>query len=292
MPSLKDIRSRIGSVKNTQKITKAMKMVSAAKLKRAQDRITNLRPYALGLLEVIADIALTKRVSHPLLSSGEDPKRILTVVVTSDRGLCGGFNSSIIREVEKRYAEEKDKYEVYDFLFVGRKVANYFENKKIVGVDKILNVAKDISYTLSSELSERLMHAYQEGHYDEIRLTYNEFKSAIQQDVCTERLLPVDVTESGFTKTTAHQFSEDLIFEPNPEEIIDSLLNKHFAVQIYRILSESVAAEHGARMTAMENATNNAGDMIKSMTLTYNKLRQAAITKELIEICSGAEALN
>ncbi|MCB0419438.1 MAG: ATP synthase F1 subunit gamma [Bdellovibrionales bacterium] len=292
MPSLKDIRNRIGSVKNTQKITKAMKMVSAAKLKRAQDRITHLRPYALGLLGVIADIAVTKRVVHPLLSSGKDPKKILTVVVTSDRGLCGGFNSSVIREIEKRYAAEKSQYEVYDFIFVGRKVANYFENKKIFGIDKILHVAKDISYGLSNEIAEKLMAAYQHGEYDEIRLTYNEFKSAIQQNVITEKLLPVDVNESGFVKTNSSQFSEDLIFEPEPTEIIDELLNKHFAVQIYRILSESVAAEHGARMTAMENATNNAGDMIRSMTLTYNKLRQAAITKELIEISSGAEALN
>ena len=292
MPSLKDIRNRIGSVKNTQKITKAMKMVSAAKLKRAQDRITHLRPYALGLLGVIADIAVTKRVVHPLLSSGKDPKKILTVVVTSDRGLCGGFNSSVIREIEKRYAAEKSQYEVYDFIFVGRKVANYFENKKIFGIYKILHVAKDISYGLSNEIAEKLMAAYQHGEYDEIRLTYNEFKSAIQQNVITEKLLPVDVNESGFVKTNSSQFSEDLIFEPEPTEIIDELLNKHFAVQIYRILSESVAAEHGARMTAMENATNNAGDMIRSMTLTYNKLRQAAITKELIEISSGAEALN
>lgn len=291
MPTLKDIRSRIASVKNTQQITRAMKMVSAAKLRRAQDNIVNLRPYARGLMAVIADIAVTQRVSHPLLEPKANPKKILLVVLTSDRGLCGAFNGSINRFAETYYREHKNQYEVFDFLFIGRKTADYFKARGIAPIDTILQLAKDISYSMAAQVADRLITAYASGDYDEIRLVYNSFKSAIAQELTVERLLPIDLGQSSLENDNGSRFAKDLIFEPEPELIIEDLLKKHFAVQVYRCMSESVAAEHAARMTAMDSATNNAKDMIGSLTLTYNKLRQASITRELIEICSGAEAL-
>lgn len=292
MPSLKDIRSRINSVKNTQKITRAMKMVSAAKLRRAQDNIVNLRPYARSLLTVIADIAETHRVSHPLLSPSPNPQKVLLVVITSDRGLCGSFNASINRYAELYYKQNKNKYEKLDLFFVGKKTVDYFRTREIAPIDSITKLDKDISYALAAQVAERLMNSFAHGQYDEIRLIYNEFKSAISQELVSERLLPIDVSKSSLAAQEESRFSKDMIFEPAPEKMIDELLDKHFAVQVYRCMSESVAGEHAARMTAMENATSNASDMIDSYTLTYNKLRQAAITKELIEITTGAEALN
>jgi F-type H+-transporting ATPase subunit gamma len=291
MPSLKDIRSRIDSTKNTQQITRAMKMVSAAKLRRAQHNIVNLRPYAHSLLSLIADIAVTQRVQHPLLTTTTEPKKILLVVLTSDRGLCGAFNTSINKFTERYYRENKNKYESIDFLFVGRKAADYFRRREIKPVDTILNLAKDVSYTLAAKVADRLIEAYKSGAYDEIRIIYNEFKSAISQEVVSETLLPIDVSAAATINKGTAGFPPDMIFEPAPEQIIEQLIIKHFNVQVYRAMSESVAAEHGARMSAMENATKNAGEMINTLTLTYNKLRQASITTELIEITSGAEAL-
>jgi F-type H+-transporting ATPase subunit gamma len=291
MPSLKDIRSRIDSTKNTQQITKAMKMTSAAKLRRAQHNIVNMRPYAHTVLSVIADIAATQRVQHPLLSVAREPKNILVVTLASDRGLCGAFNSNVNKFTERFYKENKDKFDKIDFLFVGRKTADYFRRRNIAPIDTITNLAKDVSYALAADVAERLMVAYESGEYDEIRIVYNEFKSPIQQTVVSETLLPIDIQAAATINKGEAGFPPDMIFEPAPEEIVDQLIEKHFVVQVYRCMSESVASEHGARMTAMENATKNAGEMINSLTLTYNKLRQASITTELIEITSGAEAL-
>jgi F-type H+-transporting ATPase subunit gamma len=291
MANLKEIRSRIQSVKNTQQITRAMKMVSAAKLRRAQHNITNLRPYAKQILSVIADIATTHRIQHPLLSTNQELNKVLLVVLTSDRGLAGGFNNNINRFALKYREQNKAKYEQLDFLFIGRKGSDFFKVRGVKGVDTMLNLAREISYDMAAKTANRLMEDFIGGGYDSIFLIYNEFKSAIQQEIVCERLLPVDVASAKLTDAGKLPFSKDLIFEPNPEAIIDELLRKHFAVQVYRSMCESVAAEHGARMAAMENATKNAGEMIRSMTLTYNKLRQASITTELIEITSGAEAL-
>jgi F-type H+-transporting ATPase subunit gamma len=291
MPSLKDIRSRIDSTKNTQQITRAMKMVSAAKLRRAQHNIVNLRPYAHGLLSLIADIAVTQRVQHPLLSPAIEPKKILLVVLTSDRGLCGAFNTSVNKFAERFYQENASRFETVDFLFVGRKAADYFRRRGIKPIDTILNLAKDVSYEMAANVATRLITAYSSGEYDEVRLIYNEFKSAISQEVVCETLLPIDVSKSATLNKGEAGFPPDMIFEPEPEVMIEQLIAKHFSVQVYRCMSESVAAEHGARMSAMENATKNAGEMINTLTLTYNKLRQASITTELIEITSGAEAL-
>lgn len=293
MPSLKDIRSRIGTTENTKKITQAMKLVSAAKLRRAQHTIVNMRPYAKKLLAVIADIAATERVRHPLLlCEKKKPKSILVVVLTSDRGLCGSFNANINKFADAYYHEHAQSFERFDFLFIGRRGADYFKGQKVAVVDRITNLDRTISYKSAAEIARRLIGTYTAGEYDEIRLIYNEFKSAIEQKVTCERLLPIDIEKyTQFNAAEAKTFSRDMIFEPKPKQIIDELIAKHFAVQVYRCMAESVAAEHGARMTAMENATKNAGELIRSLKLTYNKLRQASITTELIEITSGAEAL-
>ena len=290
MAGLAELRKRISSVKNTQKITQAMKMVSAAKLKRAQDRVTNLRPYSQGLLTAIADIAVSHRVHHPLLSEVLDPQKVLLVVVTSDRGLCGSFNSSVNKFAYQFYQENKKKYKVMDLLFIGKRGSDFFRNRKITGVETILNMAKEVSFATASSMAERVKHAFSEGEYDEVKLIYNEFKSAISQEVISETLLPVDVTHSEINNEET-SFAKDIIFEPKPDFMIEALLEKHFSIQVFRCLSESVAAEHGARMTAMDNSTRNAGEMINKMSLTYNKLRQEAITTELTEIISGAESV-
>ncbi len=293
MPSLKDIRSRIDSTKNTQKITSALKLVSAAKLRRAQQNIVNLRPYAKSLLTLIADISETQKVQHKLLQRNENPKSALYVVISSDRGLCGSFNSGINKFTEKLQKEESANFEKLDFFFIGRRALEYFSRRDIKSIESITGLDKDISYELAAEVAGKVIALFKQGEYDDIHIVYNEFKSAIAQEVVAERLLPIDATGSNsFDEQSEQRFAKDLIFEPSPEEIIEELLQKHFAVQIYRCMSESVASEHGARMTAMENSTKNAGELIKSLTTTYNKLRQASITKELIEITTGAEALN
>lgn len=285
MANLKDIRSRIQSVKNTQQITKAMKMVSAAKLRRAQDNITNCRPYAYKILDLIRDIAGTDQLSHPLLQKKENPKRILYVILTSDRGLCGGFNNNLARWAYKKSVQAKQQFEHVDLYFIGKKAAVFFKTKGLSSIGVMENLAKDISYDLANSVSEDLLNKFTEGHYDEIHMVYNEFKSAISQEVTSEMLLPLIVEKKETNDLTEFKF------EPSAAEMVDTLLKKHFSVQVYRAMSESVAAEHAARMTAMENATKNAGEMIYKLTLTYNKVRQANITTELIEITSGAEAL-
>ncbi len=293
MASLKDIRIRIDSTKNTQQITKAMKLVSTAKLRKAQHNVQNMRPYALTLREVIADIATTEKVSHPLMEKRKSVEKILVVVLGSDRGLCGGFNASINKYIETFMKTDAKRYSKVDYIFVGRRVYDYFQRRGLSPIDYITRLDKDISYELAAKVSSRVMKDYLAGDYDEVRIVYNEFKSAISQIVRNEKLLPIDIELSSFNTQGDRKagFAKDLIYEPSPEVMIEHLLVKHFDLQIYRTMSESVASEHGARMTAMENATNNAKAMIESLTLTYNKLRQEKITTELIEITSGAEAL-
>ncbi len=292
MASLKDIRLRIESTKNTQQITKAMKLVSAAKLRKAQNNIVNMRPYALSLRRVIADIAITQKVTHPLMVQKENTQSVLMVVLSSDRGLCGAFNSNINKFVETFMREEAKKYQKIDYIFVGRRVNDYFAKRDVKPLDYMNKLDKDISYELAAKVARRVMDDFLTGNYDEVRVVYNEFRSAISQVVVQEKILPVDVGLSAFSQDSDQiSFSKDLIYEPSPEKIIEQLLHKHFDLQFYRAMSESVASEHGARMTAMENASNNAKAMIEQLTLTYNKARQEKITTELTEIVSGAEAL-
>ena len=289
MASLKEIKTRIGSVKNTQKITQAMKMVSVARLRKAKERIFNLRSYARSLEKVLADVALTQKINHPFLLQKEekDINHILTVVVTSDRGLCGGFNGSICRETEKFL--NQNKYKTQDLFFIGKKGAEYFKFRGVDSKRVFLNLAKEISYPLSARISEELMKDILEGKYDAVYIIYNEFKTIISPRVVFERLLPFDLQSESLK--SENLFFQDLIFESDPERLIKDLTIRYFAVQIYRCLCESIAAEHGSRMAAMESATQNAGEVISKLTLNYNKLRQNSITTELIEIIAGVEAL-
>lgn len=290
MASLKDIRMRIDSTKNMQQITKAMNLVSTAKLRKAQHNIVNMRPYAIALKKVIADITVTQKVQNPLMSKKDQVNNVLLVVLTSDRGLCGSFNSSINKFAEKYYQDHKNSYQKIDFIFIGKRGLDYFGRKSIKPIQSFLKLDKDISFEMAKNIAESLIQYFLDGSYDEIRLVYNEFKSAISQQVVCETLLPIDIQTSSFD-AVENKFSKDMIFDPSPEAIVEALLKKSFNLQMYRAMSESVASEHGARMTAMENASNNAKDMINKLTLTYNKVRQEKITTELTEIVSGAEAL-
>ncbi|MBK9293678.1 MAG: ATP synthase F1 subunit gamma [Oligoflexia bacterium] len=300
MPSLKDIRKRISSTKNTQQITKAMKMVAAAKLRRSQLAILNARPYAYKVHSVLSRLALSGQYKHPLIEKNEAPQKLLMVLLTSDRGLCGAFNANVLKYADKFYKEYKNKYETINFIFIGRRGADFFKKRGVTPVDTITNLAAEIKYEMALALTEKIVKEFVDGNYDEVKFVYNEFKSAISQKVISEKLLPIDTLKEeetvGASEKDIKASSDFLLaynykFEPNAEAILQSLLPKHFAIQVYRVMLESLASEHGARMTAMDNATRNAGQMIRKLTLTYNKLRQAAITKELMEIVSGAEAL-
>lgn len=291
MPNLKDMRSKIRSVQNTQQITGAMKMVSSAKLHQAQESILRLRPYALHLLSFMADIASTQKCSTPLLRRKKNPKHILLFVITSDRGLCGSFNNNINKFAEKYYRENQRKHSSLDLFIIGKKALEYFKGRGIQPIKSLLNLSRRLNFSLSLKVAQSLMESYTKGQYDEVRFIYNSFQSVMVQKLTIETILPVDLSSSTLTKQKGTKFSKDLLFEPEPEKIIEELLKKHFSTQVYRCLSESVAAEHAARRVAMENATNNARDMLTSLQLKYNKIRQASITKELIEITSGAEAL-
>ncbi|MBW3670874.1 MAG: ATP synthase F1 subunit gamma [Acidobacteria bacterium] len=283
MPSTIDIRRRIRSVRNTQQITKAMKMVAAAKLRRAQDRIMAARPYAAALMEVLSSVAARVEVAdHPLLAEREE-KRVLLLVVTGDKGLAGAFNASVIKLAQR--AMDEQNWSSVQLVLLGKKGADFFRRRTI----PVRHAETDIFQALSPEranaVSNLLIEDYVSGEIDAVYVVYNEFKSVIQQNLRLERLLPF------------HRLKEDVptveyLYEPGPVEILQELLPKHVEFQLYRILLESAAAEHGARMTAMDAASKNAADMIESLTLKYNRMRQAAITTEIIEIVSGAAALD
>jgi F-type H+-transporting ATPase subunit gamma len=287
MANAKDLRKRIASVKNTQQITKAMKMVSAAKLRKAQEAIVALRPFARELNGVIATLATATggEITHPLLEARDvsEHKSVLLVVVASDRGLCGGFNSSVFKAAQRYMRSNAHKYKKFDMAYIGKKGFEFFKSRK--PGKYYVNFFPGLRYAKAKVLADELIQSFLSGEYDEIKFVYNEFKSAISQKVNVETLLPLrapDPAAAGATLMT--------IYEPAPQEILEKLLPRHFAVQVYRILLESLASEHGARMAAMENATRNAGEMIRKITLLYNKTRQAGITKELLEIVSGTEA--
>ena len=288
MASLKDIRARIQSTKNTQQITRAVKMVSSAKLRRSQQHILNLRPYAGRIQHAIQDIQATHRVSHPLMSQSGEVKNVLIILYTSDRGLCGAFNNSVSRYAMEFYKEQKATAEKVDVITIGRKGYEYFKKRGVNAVENLPALERTVSLALATELSEKAASAYTKGEYDAVYVIYNEFKSALAQIPKAERLLPIQVPEAN---EEVEGFARDMIFEPAPEQMINELLHKYFSYQLYRTMYDSLSSEHGARMTSMENATKNASEMIRVLTLTYNKLRQASITTELIEITSGAEAL-
>ena len=282
MPALIDIRRRIRSVKSTQQITKAMKMVSAAKLRRAQEAMFAARPYARKMLEVLNSVAArADPEAHPLLvERGHD--KVLLVVITADKGLCGAFNANIIRTAA-RFVAERGVGKV-ELGIVGRKGRDAFKRRGLKVRTERVGV-QVLRYALARELAQELIAAFTQGEADEVYLVYNEFKSVIQQRIVVDRLLPIErralqPRQPGF----------DYVYEPEPAGIFKSLLPRHVEVQVWRALLESQAAEHGARMTSMDAATNNASEMIDRLTLYMNKVRQAAITKEIIEVVSGAGA--
>jgi F-type H+-transporting ATPase subunit gamma len=291
MPSIKDLKKRITTTKNTQQTTKAMKMVSAAKLRRAQDAIINQRPYAKRVSELMKLVsALSESPSKSALIAKTDgvPKTVTLVLVTSDRGLCGGFNANIIKTAQRWLAANSSKYEKVTLSFAGKRGYDFFKTKKVnVGTNYADFVGK-ITFTKARGLADALVKSYLEGETEEVIFIYNEFKNAISQQVLTERFLPVLPPAGEGGKTDA--LPPSYIIKPSADEVLETLLKKNFAIQTFRILLESQAGEHGARMSAMENATKNAGEMIKKLTIQYNKQRQAGITKELLEIIAGSES--
>ncbi|MBI3752499.1 MAG: ATP synthase F1 subunit gamma [Deltaproteobacteria bacterium] len=282
MPNLKDIKRRIKSVKSTQQITKAMKMVAAAKLKRAQDDITAARPYAEKMLDIMNSLASRVRPdAHPLLSK-RGGNKIEMLVVTSDRGLCGGFNSNIFRAAEGFIRKNGDAE--ISVNIIGRKAKDYFKRRDMnIRQERTAGSGRP-KYATAAEIAQEIVDSYIKETFDETYLVYSEFISALSQKPVVQKLLPVEPAK-------VEEISGEYIYEPSQEAILADLLPKYVEVQVFRALLESQASEHGARMAAMDSATKNAKEMISSLTLTYNRFRQAAITKELMEIVSGAEAL-
>ncbi|QQR91597.1 MAG: ATP synthase F1 subunit gamma [Myxococcales bacterium] len=306
MSGLKIIRKRIASVKNTQKITKAMKMVAAARLRRAQQHILELRPYARETAAVLRSVAARAggAEAHPLLARREE-KKVLLVVLTSDRGLAGAFNASINKAAHTLYKKLQAEGKEVSVAAIGRKGRDYFRRREVNIKHEFRDVFENLTVSKANKIGRTLMKSYApsfdpenvgrlndendfhlEADLDAVYLIYNEFKSAISQQVTIEALLPVCPDTEGDEDNEI-----DFIYEPSKKALLDRLIDLHVRTQIYRALIESVASEHGARMTAMDNASRNASDMISKLTLQFNRARQAAITKELMEIIGGAEAL-
>jgi F-type H+-transporting ATPase subunit gamma len=283
MASLRDIRKRIASVKNTQKITKAMKMVAAAKLRRAEEAIKAGRPFSEKMREVMMSLA-ARTQAHQMLES-RPPQKALLILVTADRGLCGAFNTNLQRRAEAFLKEMKAKSIQVDLLTVGRKGNDYFRRRQVTIVEKFNNVMNSISYDLAGQIVSIVTEQFVAGEYQEVYVLYNSFRSAVTQMITLRKLLPIAPDEEGWKPRRAY------LYEPSEEELLEELLPRYVQVQVFTGLLDSVASEHGARMSAMEAATTNAGEMIQKLTLKLNRKRQESITTELMEIVGGAEAL-
>jgi F-type H+-transporting ATPase subunit gamma len=284
MPSLIDIRRRIRSVKNTQQITKAMKMVSAAKLRRAQDRVVSARPYGALLRKVLGNVAAAVAAdeqagSNPLLAQRPE-QRILLVLVTSDKGLAGAFNTNLTKAAQRFVAERAGAS--IRMELIGRKGRDFFRKRGASIAGEHINMAAKLVFADVAAIARKAMEMYRNEEIDAVYLIYNEFKSVVAQILTTERVLPIALPEQAAPV--------EYLFEQSPQAMLDALLPKYVETEFYRALAESTAAEHAARMTAMEAATSNAGDMIEKLTLYMNRVRQASITKEIIEVVSGAAA--
>jgi len=288
MATLRDIKNRIVGVKSTQKITKAMKMIATAKLRGAQQRIVGARPYANKIGEMLSRLAADDTLQSNPFFAARPTKKTCVVVITADRGLCGAFNTNIIREASNNINEELNNESTVSVFTLGKKATEYFGKRNYNIEGKIVGLFGSLEYQSTLQLYNDLIPKYLSGEIDKIMLVYNEFVSMIQQKIVKVQLLPIPFIESN-EEVNAH--SSNYIFEPDQLSIFESLIPKHLKVQIWRALLESNAAELSARMTAMDNATTNAQELIRSLNLTYNKERQAAITKEILEIVSGANAL-
>jgi F-type H+-transporting ATPase subunit gamma len=286
MATLRDIRRRIRSVQSTQKITRAMKLVAAAKLRRAQERILAARPYANKMSELLANLVSGAESGHPLLEQREGPRRQI-VIITADRGLAGAFNSNILRRAIE-FIRESNTTEV-TLVVVGRKARDFFRRRPYTVKRDMIGFWDRLAYSHASELADMFMQQYLDGEVDEVHLLYNEFRSVALQRPVRQQLLPIPKTAEG--DGDGAEAPVDYIYEPGPEAILNDLLPRHVRMQVFRALMESLAGEYGARMTAMEAATKNAKDMIDILSIQYNKARQEKITKELLDIVGGAEAL-
>lgn len=287
MANLKDIRKRILSVKSTEKITRAMKMVAAAKLRRAQEAIINTRPYARRIDALIkGQTEALEGYMHPLMLPREEVKAVALLIISSDRGLCGGFNANLFRTLAREIPERWPDTEVNLYL-IGRKASDYYRSRPVKIIHRFTEVyTSGARFEEADAVTHHLTRDLEDGKADELWVLYNEFKSAMSQKVALEKLAPITPDEE-----VEAEIQVDYKYEPDRKGILDELVPQHLSIQIYRCLLESLASEHGARMTAMEGATKNAGEMIDKLTLQYNRARQAAITKELMEIIGGAEAL-
>lgn len=285
MANLKEIRSRITSVGSTMQITSAMKMVSAAKLKRAQDAISRVRPYATKLTELLGNLSNSLDSSDGgAYTQKRDVKNVLLVTITSNRGLCGGFNTYIIKKTKEVINEEYSKANI-KILSIGKKSSEHFEKNEFNVIGKEDNLFTDLTFDNVAQVAHSIMQQFLNGDYDKVVLIYNQFKNAATQIIMKENFLPVQQITSENDKVG------DYIFEPIKQEIVEELIPKSLKTQLFKAILDSHAAEHGARMTAMHKATDNAAELKKELTLTYNKARQAAITGEILEIVGGAEAL-
>jgi len=292
MATLRDIKQRINGVKGTQKITRAMKMVAASRLRRAQENMMRSRPYSRKIAEVLSDLMLiTKDLHLPHFEQRENIEKVAIVVITADRGLCGSFNVNIIKavehEIENTYSEQKEKGNLSLFL-IGKKGVDYFAKRGINITGSYPGIFSNLKFDFAVRFMTDITNRYINGEFDKVILISNEFKSVIQQNLVIRQILPILPLESSSEESKENT---DYIYEPDKETIIRTLIPRYLNVQLWRALLESYAAELGARMTAMDQATENAGEMIRELQITYNKARQASITKEIIEIVSGANAL-
>ena len=292
MANLKEVRIRIKSVSSTQQITKAMKMVSAAKLKRATNAIVQLRPYANKLKEILSNLSASLEDGVSVYTQEREVKNVLLIVVTSNRGLAGAFNTNVIKTTNLLISEKYSAFQKSGNLHIvaiGKKAQDYYEKRKYNVVGNNNEVFSALNFENVSLITSTVMQAFADGKYDKVELVYNQFKNAAMQILTTEQLLPVPKPANKEAVSTSQV---DYILEPSQEEIVEQLIPKNIKIQLYKAVLDSHASEHGARMTAMDKATDNAGDLLKKLKLAYNQARQAAITTELSEIVSGAAALS
>ncbi len=291
MASLKDVRTRIDSVNSTKQITSAMKMVAASKLRKSQNAVNNMRPYAAKLNEILQNLNTSlDEDSKGAYSLERDLKRVLLVTITSNRGLCGAFNSNVIKAAQRLLVDDFSELHAagkVDIMTIGKKATDYFSKKNYKHIGNYDNLFNELNFENAFPLAENLMQRFADKEYDRIILIYNHFKSAATQIVTTEQFLPISSNE----ETKDGKLKSEYLFEPSKEEIVVNLIPTILKVQFYKALLDSYAAEHGARMLAMSQATDNATELIKELKLQYNKARQAAITGEILEIVGGAEAL-
>jgi F-type H+-transporting ATPase subunit gamma len=289
----KDLKRRIRSVTNTSQLTRAMKMVSAAKLRRAQEQMMSSRPYDAAIRRMMGH--LVRRVDadlHPLLAGREEVHRVDLVVITGDKGLCGAFNSNVIKRAETRRTGHESAGRKPQMVLLGKKGCDYYRRRpRIEVVERETDISRGIDYTLAAEIAEKLSERFISGETDRVELIYNRFKSTISQTLRTETLIPLGAIDTPQEEEAEKTSGVELIFEPDPAALMEQLVPRFVSFALFQAMLESIAAEHGARMAAMENATRAAKDMIDELTLRMNRARQAAITTEIIEVVSGAEAL-